>query len=167
MRELFENSLQYERPQIMTGRLNVESITIPKATHFQTNSVNGIDFKKLMSDAVLIDIPQNISGVKTFIAPTTIERTHFVNSFDNVTDYDLKHNWLLQDTTQTVNSDLIFDQKTIVDNKILMRTPVINNVNLELLSNNSVKVDEPALITGQSIRFIAPVISEGKPYVKK
>ena len=160
MKEFFENTLQYTKPQIITGRLNFNTISIPKGFNFETKAVNGIDLRKLMADAVLTNIPQTITGSKTFIAPITIERTNFIHSFDNVTDFDLKHNWLLQDMTQTINSDIIFDQNISVDNYIQMKVPIINQVNLELLSNNSVKLDEPALIAGNS-RFVAPVVSEG------
>ncbi|CAG2175415.1 unnamed protein product, partial [Oppiella nova] len=160
MKGIFENSLQFERPQTLTGRLNFDSIVIPKATNFETQSLNGINLKHLMSDAVLTDTPQTISGAKTFLSPVTVDALHFRHSFDNVTDFDLKHNWLLQDTTQTINADMIFENTVRVNDNIRMRKPVINNIDLNVVNNNTVKVDESAVIGGQT-QFRGPVHSSG------
>lgn len=160
MLDIYVNSLQYEKPQIMTGRLNVQSITIPKGTNFETNLVNGVNLKHLLADAVLKDVPQTIIGAKTFTAPVTVERTHFTHTFDNVTDHELKHEWLLQDVPQTITGNVVFDQKVEVEDNLLMTVPVINNINLNLLASSTVKIDEPAVISGET-RFVQPLISEG------
>jgi hypothetical protein len=145
----------------MTGKLNVGSVLIPNGTNFGTKSVNGINLRHLMSDAVLIDVPQTIFGAKTFRAPISVDHIKFSHSFDNVTDWDIKHNWMLQDFTQTVNANIVFDHNLVVNDNIFMGNPTINDINLYLLDNNTVKLDEPTLLNGQ-IQFIGPVFSGGE-----
>jgi hypothetical protein len=76
---------------------------IPNGTNLGTKSVNGTNLRHLMSDAILIDVPQTIFGAKTFRAHISLDHIKFRHSFDNVTDWDIKHNWMLQDFTQTVS----------------------------------------------------------------
>jgi len=161
LRELFTNSLLFDRPQVMTGRLNVASILIPNGTNLETKSVNGINLPDLMSDAVVVDVPQTIFGEKTFIVPISIDHIKFSSSFDNVTDWDIKYNWMLQHVSQTVNANFIFDNNVVVNDNILMRNPMINDVNFNLLNNNTVKLDEPTKIDGP-IQFIGSVVSGSK-----
>lgn len=164
MKELYENSLLFDKPQVMTGKLNVGSVLIPNGNNLETKSVNGINLRHLMSDAVLIDVPQTIFGAKTFRAPITLDHIKFRHSFDNVTDWDIKHNWMLQDLSQTVNANIVFDHNLVVNDNIFMRNPTINDINLDALNNNTVKLDEPTLLNGQ-IQFIGPVVSGGQSQV--
>jgi hypothetical protein len=102
----------------MTGKLNVGSVLIPNGTNFGTKSVNGTNLRHLMSDAVLIDGPQTLFGAKTFRAHISLDHIKFRHSFDNVTDWDIKHNWMLQDFTQTVNANMFFDHNLVVNYNI-------------------------------------------------
>jgi hypothetical protein len=71
---------------------------------------------------------------------------------------------MLQDSTQTVNANIVFDHNLVVNDNIFMRNPTINHINLNVLNNNTVKLDEPTLLIGQ-IQFIGPVVSGGEDQV--
>jgi len=58
-----------------------------------------------------------------------------------VTDWDIKYNSMLQHVSQTVNANFIFDKNIVVNDNILMRNPMINDVNFNLLNNNTVKLN--------------------------
>jgi len=68
---------------------------------------------------------------------------------------------MLQHVNQTVNANFIFDNNVVVNDNILMRNPMINDVNLNLLNNNTVKLDEPIKIDGL-IQLTGSVVSGGK-----
>ncbi|CAG2109890.1 unnamed protein product [Medioppia subpectinata] len=160
MNNFYANSLQYTKPQTFTGRPNFDTIIVPKATNFGTNSVNGVNLNHLMADAVLTNVRQIIVGQKTFISPVTIGSVIFKHTIDGVTDYLMRNGWLLQDVKQIINSDVIFEHMVRVNDGILMAKPVINNIDLNLLNDNTVKVDEPAVIGGVT-RLTGNVDSKG------
>ncbi|GIY08727.1 uncharacterized protein CDAR_24111 [Caerostris darwini] len=153
---MMQDTMTYGGHEVVTGKKIIKgTIHVADGDDLTVGSINGINIPALWEDAVLLDVPQTISGRKTFKYPVTFNNLIF-NTIDGVSENDM-NNWMLKDTPQTVQGDVIFLNGFSVKNMNLKG--YVNGINITDLDASIVKVNEPATIEGP-ITFES-VISKG------
>ncbi|XP_035217633.1 uncharacterized protein LOC118190946 [Stegodyphus dumicola] len=151
--EMMEDTLTYEGYQEIKGKKSVKgTIHVPDGHDLKSRYVNGVDFSELWNDAVWLDTPETISGIKTFANNVIFGSLIFKSTIDGVTEWDMKHKWMLKNVAQVIEGNATFVNGLSVQN--LEVTGLLNNINVTHLNNTIVKTNEPAVIEG-------PVIFEG------
>lgn len=168
--DLFSKTMLYDKPQLVTGMKKFKQITIPHESNLDASTLSGYNFASLVEDAVYIDLPQNITGEKTFLAPNTyFKNVNFYKTFDGITNRTFRNNWLLQGVDQEIFGDLVLADLPGAPQKQRKPSIVIkgnldiggrlNGHDVRQLYSSIVKVNEKAIVRG-SITFAGTVTAD-------
>lgn len=133
------------------------TIHVVEGEHLTADNINGVNINEIWNDAVLLDVPQEISGRKIFKAPVSFENLVFTDTIDGVSEYDMG-NWMLKDTPQVVTSNVYFSNGLAVNHLDVEGT--INGIDVVELDRSLAKTNEPTTIVGPVV-FHDHVISTG------
>ncbi|KAI1303942.1 hypothetical protein HDE_02022 [Halotydeus destructor] len=148
VQDLFQNTMLYDAMQTVTGFKQFDTVVIPPNENLGAKLVNGINLPHLFSRAVMKVGPQTIAGDIVFRGPVRFENLWFHDTFDGVTDADLKRNWLLQGAHQVIEGDMVFDEDVVINGNLDISSGTINAINIRDLDRTIIKKDEPATIPG-------------------
>lgn len=141
--------LIYTDYQTVTGRKTISgTIHVMNQSNLQTSDLNGLNLSNLWADAVLIDVPQEIYGHKTFIDGAVFDNLNFHDTLDEVTDWDIKKNWMLRDKFQTVEGSIIFEKELSAKD---LKVGLINGIDIQRLKSEIVKLNEVSEVEGPLI----------------
>ncbi|KAG8202085.1 hypothetical protein JTE90_010447 [Oedothorax gibbosus] len=155
---MMEDTMTYTGKERVKGMKTVKgTIHIVDGEHVTAHNINGININEIWDDAVLLDVPQDISGRKVFKAPVSFENLDFKDTIDGVSESDM-NNWMLKDAPQVVTSNVYFSNGLAVGHLDVEGT--INGIDIVELDRSLVKTNEPATIVGPVV-FHDHVISTG------
>lgn len=135
--DILTNSLQYDTNQVITVPVVVNTLRILKGASLDAQTLNGVNLKNVLRDAVLIDVPQQIMATKTFVSPVEFRgKTYMSNSLNGLSAADLRLSNLLHSEDPFIDADLVFDQNVVVRKEMDIETGLLNDINLNLFANS-------------------------------
>lgn len=133
------------------------ALVITDGANLETTDLNGVDLRALWDDAVFIDIPAEISGIVTFKDNVVFDSLSFNRTIDGVSDFEMRHNWMLKDKPQVVRGNVKFMNGLSAKDLTIQS---LNGIDLNKLQSEIVKTNEATEISG-SIIFENSVVSLG------
>uniref|UniRef100_A0A6G1S987 Chondroitin sulfate proteoglycan 4 n=1 Tax=Aceria tosichella TaxID=561515 RepID=A0A6G1S987_9ACAR len=134
--DIITNTLQYDAPQVIYNHVELEHLHILPGSNLLTKSLNGHDIRQLYSDAVLVDVGQQILAPKTF--KNQADLTNGVSlrfGIDGLSENELKFNLLLQ-SDELIEDDLEFNNDVTIMKSLEIQTGQINDMDVNLFLNS-------------------------------
>lgn len=154
--DIITNTLQYDAPQVIYSHVELNNLHVMPGSNFYTKSLNGHDLKRLYSDAVLLDVPQQILAPKTFIGRTELtNRVALRFGLNGLSEGELKFNLLLQ-SDELIEDDMEFDNDVTIMKSLEIQTGQINDADVNLFVNSMLYENRPnglRVIGNSSLRF--------------
>lgn len=158
--DVFFNTLQYDTPQVINAPVEVTTLRLTKNSRLATNALNGVDLRAVLSDAVLVDVPQQIIGPKTFIAPVDLRgKCYMRHTINGLSHEDLRLSYLLNSDDPSIDGDIIFNSDVVVNKELEIDSGLINDININsfadsVLYENRTRLNKnrplPMIVQGQN-----------------
>lgn len=130
--DILSNTLQYDTPQVIYNRVDLNTLQLLPDSDLRTNSLNGYDISKLYADAVLKDVPQQILAPKIFRAPVELTDHVFMQlGIDGLSEDELRFNMLLH-SDELIEGDITFNNDVTVKKELEIQSNLINEIDFKL-----------------------------------
>lgn len=156
--DILRNTLQYDTDQVIYNHVELQTLYLLPGANLNTKSFNGHDLQRLYSDAVLVDVPQQILAPKTFRQRVEFaDRVYLKFGIDELSENELRFNLLLQ-SDEMIDDDLEFHNQVTIMRELEVESGVINDHDLNQFVDTLLYENQPGKaglrITGNStVRF--------------
>lgn len=157
---LIEGTLRRSMPQTVPKHIQFRVLKVREDEDFRTLTVNSVNLRQLESDVVFAqgNMYQNITGTKIFMGAAHFEAITFRDRFENITNFEMQHNWMLQGRHQKVEADFTFENVQ-VDN-VFVHDSHLNGIDLNVMNQSVVRLDRKDVIHS-TVVFVGAVKVEG------
>lgn len=151
LREMLQTSLRKFSPQTVPHYITFDALRVDTGDHFVTEKVNHWNLNQLKEDVVYVSGEtrlQNVTGIKVFLGDAKFTAIEFDRFFDGVTFWEMRHNWMVQNSEQHVFANFSMDHLTVLGN-VSLHDVTLNGVNLDWLDDNVVRLDRKTVVHSQ------------------
>lgn len=145
---LLKTTLRKHAPQRLPNSMGFKKLLIHGGDDFACPQVNTVNISFLHDDVVRMQNEgraQFVPGKKKFSGRVRFGAIEFERHWNNIIDWEMRHNWMVQNVQQNVYADFSINVLK-VRGKVLIHDARLNNIHLGWLENNVVRLDRKSVI---------------------